>query len=234
MARFPYSTLLSVTLEVWVNLDRHKYPINFQNIQSTAQMLAEMVIAEIIALSRQLGDRNTEMHEGKWNKTSSNCHEIRGKTLGIIGYGHIGSQLSVLADSFGMSVIFYDILQIMPLGTAKPVMTLEELLQQADFVTLHVPETEETKKMIGARELALMKDGAYLINASRGTVVDIPALRDALISKKLAGAAVDVFPVEPFTNGKDFTTELMGCPNTILTPHIGKIESLCFFQQHPT
>nr|KAJ3422104.1 hypothetical protein HK105_001155 [Polyrhizophydium stewartii] len=188
---------------------------------AAAHGVTEMVIAEIIALSRQLGDRNTEMHNGTWNKTAASCKEIRGKTIGIIGYGHIGSQLSVIADSLGMSVIFYDILQIMPLGTAKPVGSLDELLKTADFVTLHVPETDETKDMIGAREIGLMRRGSYLINASRGTVVDIPALKEALMSGHLAGAAVDVFPVEPFTNGKNFATELIGCPNTILTPHIG-------------
>lgn len=180
-----------------------------------------MVIAEIIALSRQITDRNTELHQGKWMKTSANCREIRGKSLGIVGYGHIGSQLSVLADSFGMQVFFYDVLQTMPLGSAKPLSSLDELLQICDFVSLHVPETPETKNMIETRELNLMKKGAFLINASRGTVVDIPALARALKSGHLAGAAVDVFPLEPFKNGPGFETELIGCPNTILTPHIG-------------
>ncbi|KAI8904738.1 hypothetical protein EDD86DRAFT_194372 [Gorgonomyces haynaldii] len=193
----------------------------FNSPFSNSRSVAEMVIAQVIALSRQLGDRNTELHNGVWNKTSNNCREIRGKTLGIIGYGHIGSQLSVLADSMGMSVIFYDILQQMPLGTARAVSSLPELLSSADFVTLHVPETPETKNMIGAKELSLIKKGGFLINASRGTVVDIPALCQSLKSGHLAGCAVDVFPVEPFANGKNFTSELMGCPNTILTPHIG-------------
>ncbi|KAI8926638.1 hypothetical protein BC831DRAFT_455507 [Entophlyctis helioformis] len=193
----------------------------FNSPFSNSRSVAEMVIAEIITLSRQVGDRNTEMHKGIWNKTSSACREIRGKTVGIVGYGHIGSQLSVLADSLGMSVVFYDILQIMPLGNARPLQTLQELLAVSDFVTLHVPETDETKNMIGAKELAAMRQGTYLINASRGTVVDIPALKDALVSGHLAGAAVDVFPVEPFKNGPGFESELVGCPNTILTPHIG-------------
>ena len=193
----------------------------FNSPFSNSRSVAEMVIAEIIALSRQLGDRNTELHQGTWNKTSKQCREIRGKTLGIVGYGHIGSQLSVLADALGMTVIFYDILQIMPLGSAKPVASLQELLSSADFVTLHVPETEDTKNMIGAKELAVMRQGSFLINASRGTVVDIPALRHALTSGHLGGAAVDVFPVEPFTNGNNFASDLLGCPNTILTPHIG-------------
>ncbi|KAJ3198695.1 Phosphoglycerate dehydrogenase ser3 [Dinochytrium kinnereticum] len=194
----------------------------FNSPFSNSRSVAELVIAEIIALSRQVTDRNAEMHAGSWNKVSlMNCHEIKGKTLGIIGYGHIGSQLSVLADSFGMAVIYYDVLQIMHLGTAKPTASLGDLLKQADIVSLHVPETPETKNMIGEREISQMKKGAYLINASRGTVVDIPALASALKSGHLAGAAVDVFPVEPFTNGKNFSSELVGSPNTILTPHIG-------------
>ncbi|KAI9105222.1 hypothetical protein DFS34DRAFT_598588 [Phlyctochytrium arcticum] len=193
----------------------------FNSPFSNSRSVAELMISEIIALSRQLGDRNNELHRGVWNKTSKNCNEIRGKTLGIVGYGHIGAQLSVIADSMGMSVIFYDVLQIMPLGTARPVASLDELLAQADYVSLHVPETDETKNMIGARELGLMKKGAYVLQASRGTVVDIPALAAALRSGHLGGAAVDVYPVEPFANGPNFQSELIGCPNTILSPHIG-------------
>jgi D-3-phosphoglycerate dehydrogenase len=180
-----------------------------------------MVLGIVIALSRQLGDRNTEMHANLWNKVSDDCFEVRGKTLGIIGYGHIGSQLSVLAESVGMMVTFFDVLQIMPLGTAKPVSRLEQLLKEADFITLHVPETPETKNMIGEKELALMKPNSYLINASRGTVVDIPALSQALKVGKLAGAFVDVFPWEPEANGKNFVSEILGQKNTILSPHIG-------------
>lgn len=130
-----------------------------------------MVIAEIISLSRQLGDRNKEMHTGMWKKVSAGCHEIRGKTLGIVGYGHVGSQLSVLAEAFGMTVLYYDVLQMMALGTAKPMNSLDELLQYSHFISLHVPETEETQNMITEREIGLMPDGAYLINASRGSVV---------------------------------------------------------------
>jgi D-3-phosphoglycerate dehydrogenase len=195
----------------------------FNSPFSNSRSVAEMVIAQIIALSRQMADRNTELHQGKWNKTSNNCHEIRGKSLGIVGYGHIGSQLSVLADSMGMRVYFYDILQTMPLGTAKPLETIDELLKTCDYISLHVPETPETKNMIGKREFDLMKRGAIFINASRGTVVDIPSLSAALRSGHLAGAAVDVFPVEPFKNGPGFESELIGCPNTILTPHIGTV-----------
>ncbi|KND04094.1 uncharacterized protein SPPG_01536 [Spizellomyces punctatus DAOM BR117] len=193
----------------------------FNSPFSNSRSVAELMIAEIIALSRQLGDRNKELHNGVWNKTSKNCNEIRGKTLGIVGYGHIGAQLSVLADAMGMSVIFYDVLQIMPLGTARPVPTLDDLLSTADYVSLHVPETDDTKNMIGARELSLMKPGSYLLQASRGTVVDIPALATALRNGHLGGAAVDVYPVEPFANGPNFESELKGCPNTILSPHIG-------------
>ena len=182
--------------------------------------MAELVISEIIALSRGLHDRNREMHQGQWKKTAAGCREVRGKVLGIVGYGHIGSQLSVLAESIGMRVIFYDVAQSMPLGMASPMRSLEELLQAADFVTLHVPETSETIDMIGETQLKQMKQGSFLINASRGTVVDLDALRKALISQHLGGAALDVYPSEPEANGP-WKTELEGLPNVILTPHIG-------------
>ncbi|ORY00998.1 3-phosphoglycerate dehydrogenase [Basidiobolus meristosporus CBS 931.73] len=193
----------------------------FNSPFSNSRSVAEMVISNIIALARQFGDRNREMHQGVWNKVSANCYEIRGKKLGIVGYGHIGSQLSVLAESMGMQVIFYDVLQLMPLGTARNCSSLNELLESADFVTLHVPETPETKNMIGKQELARMRKGSYLINASRGTVVDLPELAAALKSGHLSGSAVDVFPQEPRANGEGFTNVLQGCPNTILSPHIG-------------
>ncbi|KAJ3176951.1 hypothetical protein HDU85_006481 [Gaertneriomyces sp. JEL0708] len=193
----------------------------FNSPFSNSRSVAELMICEIIALSRQIGDRNKEMHTGQWQKTSKNCMEIRGKTLGIVGYGHIGAQLSVIAEALGMNVIFHDVVQMMPLGTARQVASIDELLSTADFVTLHVPETDETKNMIGDREIRLMKPTAHLLQASRGTVVDIPALAAALKEGRLGGAAVDVFPVEPFANGPDFVSELKGCPNTILTPHIG-------------
>ncbi|KAG0299448.1 hypothetical protein BGZ98_010041, partial [Dissophora globulifera] len=193
----------------------------FNSPFSNSRSVAELVIAEIVLLSRQLGDRNMEMHQGIWSKVSANCYEIRGKTLGIVGYGHIGSQLSVLAESMGMRVRFYDVVPLMPLGTSKQINTLDELLEVSDFVTLHVPETEETKNMIGEQQLNKMKKGSFLINASRGTIVQIPALAKALRSGHLGGAAVDVFPKEPAANGKFFESELIGCPNTLLTPHIG-------------
>ena len=166
----------------------------FNSPFSNSRSVAELVIGEIIALARQLGDRSNELHQGIWNKVSNGCWEIRGKTLGIIGYGHIGSQLSVLAEAMGMSVIFYDVVNLMAHGTAKQVSTLQALLQIADFVTCHVPELPETQNMIGRDELNQMKDGSYLINASRGSVVDIPALVDAMRTGKLAGAALDVYP----------------------------------------
>ncbi|KAJ1329423.1 2-oxoglutarate reductase-like protein [Microdochium nivale] len=200
----------------------------FNSPFANSRSVAELVICEIITLARQLGDRSNEMHKGTWNKVSSRCWEIRGKTLGIVGYGHIGSQLSVLAEAMGMSVIYYDVVNLMALGTARQVPTLEALLNQADFVTLHVPELPETKNLISAPQFEQMKQGSYLINASRGTVVDIPALINASRSGKIAGSALDVYPGEPGGNGDYFTNSLNGweeelrsLSNIILTPHIG-------------
>jgi D-3-phosphoglycerate dehydrogenase / 2-oxoglutarate reductase len=200
----------------------------FNSPFSNSRSVAELVIAEIISLSRQLCDRVREMHDGVWNKVSKGCWEIRGKTLGIVGYGHIGSQLSVLAEAFGMRVIFYDVINIMPLGSARQVESLEKLLQAADFVTLHVPELPETTGMITLKQLSQMKKGSYLVNNARGKVVDIPALIASLKSGHLAGAAIDVFPAEPRSNGPHFddqlnewATALRALPNVILTPHIG-------------
>lgn len=185
-------------------------------------------MCEIVALSRQLFDRSRELKGGIWNKVSKGCWEVRGKTLGIIGYGHIGAQLSVLAESFGIRVLFYDVINIMPLGSARQVATLPELLAEADYVTLHVPELPETINLIGAQQLAHMKKGSYLINNARGKVVDIPALISAIKDGHLAGAALDVFPAEPGANGSPFddqlnswASELRSLPNVILTPHIG-------------
>lgn len=200
----------------------------FNSPFSNSRSVAELIIGEIIALARQLGDRSNEMHKGTWNKVSARCWEIRGKTLGIIGYGHIGSQLSVLAESMGMDVIFYDVVNLMSMGTSKQVPTLEALLSRADFVTCHVPELPETKNMIGAEQLEQMKQGAYLLNASRGSIVDIPALIDAMRSGKICGAALDVYPSEPSGNGDYFNNDLnkwgedlRSLKNIILTPHIG-------------
>ena len=188
---------------------------------SNTRSVAELIIAEVIMLTRQLGDRVREMHAGQWRKVATGSHEVRGKTLGIVGYGHIGSQVGVLAEALGMRVIYYDIATKLPLGNTRPVGTLDELLAIADFVTLHVPATPQTERMIGQAQIARMKRGAVLLNASRGTVVDIPALVAALRSGQLSGAAVDVFPHEPETNNDAFRTELQGLPNVILTPHIG-------------
>ncbi|MFO0676002.1 MAG: phosphoglycerate dehydrogenase [Polyangiaceae bacterium] len=188
---------------------------------SNTRSVAELMVAEIIMLARQLGDRSREVHEGKWRKVSANCYEVRGKTLGIVGYGHIGRQIGVMAEVLGMHVKFFDVLTKLPMGNNRSVSNLDAVLAESDFVTLHVPATPQTKNLIGASELARMKKGSYLINASRGTVVDIPALAKALGDKHLAGAAIDVFPEEPESNSDDFVSELRGLPNVILTPHIG-------------
>lgn len=188
---------------------------------SNTRSVAELMIAEIIMLARQLGDRSREVHAGQWRKTADSAHEMRGKTLGIVGYGHIGSQLGVLAESCGMRVVFYDRVTKLPIGNNRPRSTLAEVLSEADFVSLHVPSTRDTHNMIGAEELALMKRGACLLNASRGTVVQIPALADALRKGHLGGAAIDVYPEEPESNVDNFVSELQGLRNVILTPHIG-------------
>lgn len=200
----------------------------FNSPFSNSRSVAELTIAEIIALSRQLGDRSAELHGGTWQKVSKGCWEVRGKTLGIVGYGHIGAQLSVMAEQMGMHVVYYDVASIMGLGTAKQLPTLDALLAEADFVTLHVPELPETRGMIGPEQFRAMKDGSYIINNSRGTVVDIPALVDASRSGKIAGAALDVYPNEPAGNGDYFTdalgnfiSPLRGLRNVLLTPHIG-------------
>lgn len=193
----------------------------FNAPHSNTRSVAELVIAEMISLSRQLGDRNMKAHLGEWVKSAEGSKEVRGKTLGIVGYGHIGSQVSILAESMGLNVLFYDSIKKLPLGNAKATQSLGELLSHSDFVTLHVPEIPETMNMIGAQELALMKKGSCLINASRGTVVVIEALVEALKSKHISGCAVDVFPVEPASNKEKFISPLQGLSNVILTPHIG-------------
>jgi D-3-phosphoglycerate dehydrogenase len=188
---------------------------------SNTRSVAELVIAEIISLSRQLGDRSMKAHAGEWLKSADGSREIRGKTLGLVGYGHIGSQVSVLAEAMGLRVIFYDVVKKLPLGNSQPVRTLNDLLAASDFVSLHVPDTNQTRGMIGREELRAMRKGAHLINASRGTVVNIPELANAIREHHIGGAAIDVFPNEPASNKEKFSSELQGMPNVILTPHIG-------------
>ncbi len=188
---------------------------------SNTRSVAELVIGEIVMLLRRVIPRSNGAHVGEWDKSASDSHEVRGKTLGIIGYGNIGSQLSNLAEAMGMRVIFYDHTDKLRHGNTEPVSTLRELLEQSDIVTLHVPETPATKGMIGSKEFAVMKNGAYFINNSRGTVVDLDALAVALKERRLRGAAIDVFPVEPKSNADRFKSPLQGLENVILTPHIG-------------
>lgn len=188
---------------------------------SNTRSVAELAIAEVVMLARRAAHKSQLLHRGVWEKSADGCVEVRNKSIGIVGYGHIGPQVGLLAEAFGMRVYFYDILGKLPLGTHTPVSSLEELLQLSDFVTLHVPDTAETRNLIGAREVGLMKQGACLLNLSRGRVVDLEAVRDALKSGKLGGAAVDVFPDEPKSNDEVFQCPLSGLDNTILTPHIG-------------
>lgn len=188
---------------------------------SNTRSVAELVLAEAILLLRRIPQKNAECHRGGWSKSASGSYEVRDKVLGIVGYGHIGTQVGLLAEGLGMRVIFHDIEPKLTLGNARAAASLEDLLQRADIVTLHVPQTPQTAMMFGAAQLAKMRKGSALINASRGTVVDIDALADSLRSGHLSGAAVDVFPVEPKANGDLFTSPLLGMDNVILTPHIG-------------
>lgn len=188
---------------------------------SNTRSVAELVLGQIILLLRGIPQKNAMAHRGQWEKSAVNSYEARGKTLGIIGYGHIGTQLSILAEHLGMRVQFYDIEDKLVLGNSTQVKTLKQLLTTSDVVSLHVPETPHTQNMIGKKELSQMKDGAILINAARGTVIDIDALCQALESKKLDGAAIDVFPVEPASNDEVFESPLRKFDNVILTPHVG-------------
>ena len=188
---------------------------------SNTRSVAELVIAETIMLMRGIPQKSSQCHRGGWSKSATGSHEVRGKTLGIVGYGHIGTQVGVMAEALGMHVIYHDIETKLALGNARHAGGLDALLAASDIVTLHVPETPATKLMIGAAELARMKPGAHLINASRGTVVDIDALADALSRGHVGGAAVDVFPAEPEGNADAFVSPLCGMDNVILTPHIG-------------
>ncbi len=188
---------------------------------SNTRSVAELVIAEIICLLRGLTDKSHKVHTGSWPKSAERAYEARGKTLGIIGYGNIGAQLSVLAESLGMRVIYHDLLPKLPLGNAEPAKGLDDLLARSDIVSLHVPQLESTKNIIGRREIALMKKGTLLINAARGHCVDIEAVDEALRKQQLGGVALDVFPVEPKSNHEALDCPLRGLENVMLTPHIG-------------
>jgi D-3-phosphoglycerate dehydrogenase / 2-oxoglutarate reductase len=188
---------------------------------SNTRSVAELVLGEIIMLLRGIPAKNALVHRGGWTKSAEGSVEVRGKTLGIVGYGHIGTQVGILAEHVGMRVLYHDIEGKLPLGNARPVSKLAALLAESDVVTLHVPETLATRNLIGRSQLAHMRKGAHLINAARGTVVDIDALADALRRGHLAGAAIDVFPVEPKGNDEEFHSPLRGLDNVILTPHIG-------------
>ena len=209
------------TNQVDLNAARERGIAVFNAPYSNTRSVAELVLAEAILLLRGIPEKNAVAHRGGWLKSADNAYEIRGKTLGIVGYGSIGTQLSVLAEAMGMHVAFFDVVNKLPLGNARQVQHLHDLLGQSDIVSLHVPELPSTEGMIGAAEIAAMKPGGILINAARGTVVDIEALAAALKAKKLLGAAIDVFPVEPRTNKDEFQSPLRGLDNVILTPHIG-------------
>jgi len=209
------------TNQVDLNAAMHRGIPVFNAPFSNTRSVAELVLAELILLMRGIPEKNAILHRNGWVKSAANSYEVRGKTLGIVGYGHIGTQIGVLAEHLGMSVVFHDIEAKLPLGNARQAASLDALLQVADVVSLHVPETPQTQDMIGAAQIARMKPGSHLINASRGTVVDIDALTAALESKHLHGAAIDVFPVEPTGNDAVFTSPLTRFDNVILTPHIG-------------
>lgn len=193
----------------------------FNAPHANTRSVAELVLGLCVMLIRKIADKNAAAHRGVWMKDARGSYELRGKTLGIIGYGNIGSQVSVLAESFGLNVIYYDILTKLPLGNARQIRDLNELLANADIVTLHVPSDNQTRNMINEATLSAMKPGAIFLNYSRGDVVDLEALRAFIEAGKIAGAAVDVFPEEPEKNGDEFQTVLQNLPNTILTPHIG-------------
>ncbi|RUR30290.1 phosphoglycerate dehydrogenase [Vreelandella andesensis] len=188
---------------------------------SNTRSVAELVLAEAIMLLRGIPEKNARAHQGGWLKSAKNSHEARGKTLGIVGYGSIGAQLSVLAESLGFNVIYYDVITKLGMGNASQVASLEQLLARADVVSLHVPDLPATRWMIGEKEIAVMKQGAILINAARGSVVELEPLAEAIKAGKLNGAAIDVFPVEPKGNNEEFQSPLRGLENVILTPHIG-------------
>ena len=193
----------------------------FNSPFSNTRSVAELVIGNSIMLLRRVIEKNQAAHNGTWLKDSAECYEVRGKTLGIIGYGHIGSQVSVLAEAMGMKVLFYDVMPKLSLGNAQTAKSMDEIFKKSDVVSLHVPGTADTKNLINAARIKKMKRGAILINLSRGDVMDVMAVKEALLSKQLGGLAVDVFPAEPKSNKDKFITPLQNIPNVILTPHIG-------------
>ncbi len=209
------------TNQVDLDAARHMGIPVFNAPFSNTRSVAELTIAEIVMLYRRVFPKSVGAHAGGWEKTAEGANEIRGKTLGIVGYGNIGSQLAVLAEAMGMRVIYYDRTDKLRHGNTEPKDTLDEMLAASDVVSLHVPETPETKGMIGEAQFRAMKPGAYFINNARGTVYDVEALARALTDKHLAGAAVDVFPVEPKSNADRFVSPLQGLDNVILTPHVG-------------
>ncbi|MDQ3635429.1 MAG: phosphoglycerate dehydrogenase [Acidobacteriota bacterium] len=188
---------------------------------SNTRSVAELVIGLFVMLIRRISDKNIAAHNGTWLKDAAGSYELRGKTLGIVGYGNIGSQVSILAENLGLNVIYYDILTKLPLGNARQIKSLKELLKKSDIVTLHVPSTPETKNMFDAKMLKELKKGAIFVNYSRGDVVDLDVLKKFIKTEKISGAAIDVFPEEPKRNGDEFETVLQNLPNVILTPHIG-------------
>jgi D-3-phosphoglycerate dehydrogenase / 2-oxoglutarate reductase len=193
----------------------------FNAPHASTRSVAELTMGCVIALARRLGDKSQKLHRGEWDKSLSGAHEVRGHSIGLIGYGHIGQQVGLLAEAFGMRVLFHDIQKKLPLGLARPLPTIEQLLDEADFVSLHVPDTQITRGMIGASQMARMKKGAYLLNLSRGSVVVIDALAQALRTGHLGGAALDVFPQEPTPVQAEWHSELEGLPNVLMTPHVG-------------
>lgn len=193
----------------------------FNAPHASTRSVAELTMGAMIALARRLGDKSNALHHRHWDKTLAGAHEVRGRTVGLIGYGHIGQQVGLLAEAFGMRVLFHDIVRKLPLGLARPIADVDELIEQSDFVSLHVPETPRTLAMIGAPQLARMRRGSYLLNLSRGKVVDVEALRAALASGHLGGAALDVFPAEPTPTVTEFDVGFADLPNVILTPHVG-------------
>jgi D-3-phosphoglycerate dehydrogenase len=209
------------TNQVNLQAARKKGIVVFNAPYSNTRSVAELVIGASIILIRKILDKNKAAHDGQWNKDAKGSFEIRGKTLGIIGYGNIGSQVSILAESLGMKVVFYDSITKLPLGNAESRKTIREVVSKADIITLHIPETQQTKNLINKNLLKQFKKGSILINFARGEVVDLDALTAALTSGHLSGAAIDVFPVEPEKNGDPFSSPLQNLPNVLLTPHIG-------------